>query len=166
MPDREVVSNTSPLLYLHQVGQLEILARLYGRVLIPPAVRAELDTGRHRGISVPDLDRFPWIESCGVPPELALPTLKDLGAGEAEVLALGRADPRRLLILDEEVARRAAEAAGLEFTGTLGVLLRAKEHGLLPAVAPVVEALTRTSMWLSSELIDLVLTLAGETRRA
>src|SRR5688572_17761602 len=109
MPEREVVSNTSPLLYLHQVGQLELLARLYGRVLIPPAVRAELETGRERGISVPDLDRSPWIESCAVPPEFVLPTLKELGAGEAEVLALGRADPRRLLILDEEVARRAAD---------------------------------------------------------
>ena len=64
MPEREVVSNTSPLLYLHQVGQLGILARLYGRILIPPAVRAKLETGRDRGISVPVLERHAWIESC------------------------------------------------------------------------------------------------------
>ncbi len=62
MPEPVVVSNTSPLLYLHQVGQLELLESLYGRIKVPAAVREELRAGAERGIDTPDLDRYSWIE--------------------------------------------------------------------------------------------------------
>ena len=56
MPDRLVVCNTSPLLYLHQVGRLDLLRDLYGRVQIPMAVRTELQAGAELGVSVPDVE--------------------------------------------------------------------------------------------------------------
>jgi len=63
MPEREVVSNTSPLLYLHQVGQLDLLHRLYEQVIVPAAVRDELRAGAVRGVSTPEVDRIPWLIS-------------------------------------------------------------------------------------------------------
>ena len=54
-PERLVVSNTSPLLYLHQVGQLDLLRKLYKQIKIPSAVRDELLAGAEQGVSVPDL---------------------------------------------------------------------------------------------------------------
>jgi uncharacterized protein len=62
MPEREVISNTSPLLYLHQIGQLDLLPKLYGRVIIPLAVREELRTGAERGFSTPDVDQIHWLD--------------------------------------------------------------------------------------------------------
>ncbi len=63
MPDPSaVITNTSPLLYLHQVGYLNILQQLYRTVLIPPAVRQELETGRRKGLDVPDINSLAWIQ--------------------------------------------------------------------------------------------------------
>lgn len=53
MPDKLTISNTSPLLYLHLVRQLDLLPRLYGEVFVPPAVEAELQAGAERGVDVP-----------------------------------------------------------------------------------------------------------------
>src|SRR6476660_6714024 len=99
MPEGVVVCNTSPLLYLHQVQQIELLARLYGRVLIPPAVRDELKVGERRGVSVPDLSRLPWLEIQPLQDSTLLPVVVDLGAGESEAIALALSYPGSLLIL-------------------------------------------------------------------
>ena len=61
MPDI-VISNTSPIFYLHRLGQLELLHRLYGRILVPEAVFEELKAGRDQGEDVPDVANHDWIE--------------------------------------------------------------------------------------------------------
>ena len=162
MPEPVVVCNTSPLLYLYQVRQLDLLAQLYRRVLVPPAVRDELRAGAERGAVVPDLDRLPWIEVQPLRDSTLLPAVVDLGAGEAEAIALALSYPGSLLILDDDLGRKIARIGSLRYTGTLGVLVKAKQSGLLPHVAPVVEALQRTNMWLGRELIHMVLKEAGE----
>jgi predicted nucleic acid-binding protein len=55
------LSNTSPLLYLYRIGQLDLLPRLYETVTIPPAVRLELKEGRQRGVDVPEPADFSWL---------------------------------------------------------------------------------------------------------
>lgn len=163
MPEREVVSNTSPLLYLHQVGQLDLLHRLYGQVVVPAAVRDELRVGAERGVSTPEVDQLRWLEVRTPAAITLLPMVIDLGAGEAEALALALASPGSLLILDDALGRRIAHHLELAYTGTLGVLVKAKREGRLPAVKPVLEALRdRTTMYLSRNLTDWVLREAGE----
>jgi predicted nucleic acid-binding protein len=163
MPEREVISNTSPLLYLHQVGQLDLLHRLYGRIVIPPAVREELRIGAERGIATPNVSQIQWLEIRPPLDMTLLPMVADLGVGEAEAIALALASPRHLLILDDALGRRIAHLCALTYTGTLGVLVRAKDQGHLPAVRPVVEALRdQTTMRLKRDLIDWVLREAGE----
>jgi|SRR5215213_6303972 len=162
MPDRLVVCNTSPLLYLHQVGHLELLRDLYDQIQVPPAVRAELRAGLEGGAPAPDIDEISWIHVQDLRDTSLLPAVIDLGAGEAEAIALALAAPGSLLILDDALGRRIAQVSGVTYTGTLGVLIRAKKEGFLPRVAPVLEALEETTMYLSRELIAMILRESGE----
>lgn len=161
-PDRLVVSNTSPLLYLHQVGQLDLMRKLYQRIWIPPAVRLELQAGAEQGVSVPDLGGLEWVEEHPLRDRTLVPAVVDLGAGEAEAIALALASPASLLILDDQLGRRIARLSGLTVTGTLGVLVKAKQTGLLLRVAPMIAALEHTTMYLTRQLIEMVLTEADE----
>src|SRR4051794_38586668 len=162
MPDRLVISNTSPLLYLHQVGHLDLLPRLYGQVQIPSAVQDELRAGAELGVAVPDAGSLDWLQVQPVRDTALLPVVIDLGPGEAEAIALAIAHPGSLLILDDTLGRRIAHLNRLTYTGTLGVLVKAKEQGLLPSVSPVVEALRSTTMYLTPTLIERVLRKPGE----
>ena len=163
MPEREVISNTSPLLYLYQVGQLNLLHKLYRQVVVPSAVREELRVGAERGFSTPEVDAIHWLE-VRTPADMSLlPMAIDLGAGEAEAIALALQSPRGFLILDDGLGRRIAHLLELTYTGTLGVLVRAKKEGHLSAVGPVLEALRdRTTMRLRHDLLERVLQEAGE----
>ena len=133
MPDRLVISNTSPLLYLHQIGCLDLLKALYGAVVAPPAVERELHIGAAKGINVPDLSALSWVKVRPVKNPKLLPAVVDLGPGEAEVIALGLENPDSLLILDDKLARRIAGLKDLSLTGTLGVLTKARKERPLEA---------------------------------
>lgn len=162
MPERAVISNTSPLLYLHQIRELPLLAKLYRKILVPEAVVRELAAGGKQGVDTPDLARLSWVEIQRVGQPELIPAIVDLGAGEAEVIALGLALQPSLLILDDQLGRRIATLLDLTFTGTLGVLIKAKQAGHLEAVSPVIEALTKTTMRLHPDLIARILAEAGE----
>lgn len=78
-----VITNTSPLLYLHQVGQLNLLPQLYGNVIAPDAVKQELAAGQSTGVDVPDLDGLDWLQIQSVSSPSTTPNVIDLGRGEA-----------------------------------------------------------------------------------
>ena len=84
----EIISNTSPLQYLHQLGVLDVLPKLVTAVTVPPAVQDELTAGRKLGLNLPDLISLDWITVRRPSSSAALPMVTDLGAGEREVLAL------------------------------------------------------------------------------
>jgi predicted nucleic acid-binding protein len=162
MRDRLVICNTSPLLYLHQVGHLDLLPRMYRQVRIPLAVQRELQAGAQRGVNVPDTSAMEWLRVTPLTDTTLLPVVIDLGPGEAEAIALAVAHPGSLLILDDSLGRRIAHLNRVTYTGTLGVLLKAKTEGLLTSVAPVIDALRNTTMHLTEPLIGMVLKEAGE----
>ena len=82
----------------------------------------------------------------------------------AEVIALGLEFQGSLLVLDDQLARRIARVNQLSVTGTLGILLRAKEVGFLRAIRPILEQLQKTTMWLPEELVHLILAQANELK--
>jgi|SRR3990172_1564411 len=164
MPDISVVANTSPLLYLHQVGCLKVLQQLYGTVVVPSAVQEELEVGKRQGIDVPDVSSLSWVHIRPVASAALVPAVVDLGQGEAEVLALGLEIADSLLILDDQLARRIADLYDLRYTGTLGVLVKAKRAGFLSTVSAVVTAMRERGMWLSEAIVRDALRLSGELK--
>ncbi len=160
----EIVSNTSPLLYLYRIQVLDWLPALGGDVWIPKAVELELQEGRRRGYDVPDPAGYDWLRIVdpGVIPSEWL-TL-DLGRGELAALALALEHPKCTVLLDDRHARRIARSAGLEVRGTLGVLIEAKARGLTERIEPLVDRLENTGMWMSDTIRNRVLALAGEER--
>lgn len=87
-----------------------------------------------------------------------------LDQGEAQVLALAEEHSARLIIIDEYKGRRYAQRLGMSLTGTLGVLLLAKERKLVPRVAPMLSQLQDEGLYLDQNLIDRVLAVAGEPK--
>ncbi len=161
-PDSLVIVNTSPMLYLHQVGCLELLRQLYSTITVPPAVPQDLEIGKLQGVDVPEVNSIEWIQIRPVASATIIPAVIDLGQGEAEVIALGLENPDSLLIFDDSLARRIADLYSLKYTGTLGVLVKAKQAGYLSAVAPVITMLRSKGMWLTDKIISDVLRLSGE----
>ncbi|MCL4217385.1 MAG: DUF3368 domain-containing protein [Candidatus Hydrogenedentes bacterium] len=157
-----VVCNTSPIQYLWQSKVLSSLPQLFQHVLIPEAVGAELEVGRQQGVDLPDIDTLPWLEVHSLRKRELLPLVNQLGDGEKEVLAVGLEFSDSLLLLDDRFARRHAEALGIKVTGTLGVLLLAKEEGLIPEVCPIVEKLELLGFRLDEQTRHAVLEKAGE----
>lgn len=158
----EAISNTSPLLYLHSIGTLDWLPRLFGRIWIPNAVVLELETGRKEGHDVPDPLQLDWlevVEPSYVPSEWL--TL-DLGGGELAAMALALENPHQIILLDDALARRTAQAAGLQVWGTLRVLIEAKSRGLTEHIAPWIDRLIDAGFWLSEDVRNRALALAGE----
>ena len=157
-----MVCNTSPIQYLHQLGLLDLLPKLGGRVCIPPAVIEELAAGREAGVDLPDLTQLDWVRVRRPVSAAALPLVRDLGPGETEVLMLGLESRESILVLDDALARRVAVGLGLRLTGTLGILLSAKRKGLLIAVTPALDRLQTLRFHLAPHTRAAVLTLAGE----
>jgi uncharacterized protein len=157
-----VISNTSPLLYLHQIGCLSILQTLYTQVIVPQAVQSELLVGQQQGVDVPEISQYEWLQLRSVATVASMPNVIDLGPGEAEVIGLGIENPGSRLILDDQLGRQIARFHRLTFTGTLGVLIKAKQLGHVSTIRPLIEQLQRSGMWLSESVIADVLKLAGE----
>lgn len=147
-----IISDTSCLILLTRIGQLALLPRLCNSCYITPDIAAEY------GAALPD-----WLHirtpAHPLPPEIAP---RALHAGERSALALARELPDSLLVLDDSPARKLASQLHLSFTGTIGLLLLAKTHGLLPAIRPLLAELRETGMWLTDEVADQVCRLAGE----
>lgn len=162
MPETLTIVNTSPLLYLHQVDCLELLQQLYGKIILPPAVQQELEIGKLQGVDVPEVNSIAWMQIRPVASATLVPAVIDLGQGEAEVLALGIEYTNSLLIFDDKLARRIADLYKLKYTGTLGILIKAKQAGYISSIATVITRLQHKGMWLTDKIIADVLRLAGE----
>ena len=114
-----VVSDTSAITNLAAVNQLALLHQLYGKVVIPEAVYAEL-TGPPLSIGGMEAREYDWIQVQGASDrKMVEECLNELDIGEAEAIALAIELNSDLLLLDEREAREFAEAKGLKNTGVL-----------------------------------------------
>jgi len=154
MTDSPVVSNSSPLIALQQIGQLDLLEGLFSRLMIPPAVAREVTPSVH----LPE-----WIDQCSLSQPMGSDVLQaSLGPGESEAISLALEVGSGWLILDDRPARRLALALSLDVIGTLGILLAAKRRGAVSVVRPHLEALVEHGFFISPDLFDRVLRSASE----
>lgn len=161
-----VVSNASPIINLDAIGRLNLLRYLYGSILIPSAVRKEVASAP----GLPGAEAVQsetWIASHSVErPHLVSALRDELDPGEAEAIALAVKTDVDLLLIDEQAGRRAARRLDIAHVGTLGVLLEAKHGNHISAVGPLMDALrSETGFWLSDQLYNRMLELAGESDR-
>ena len=162
-----VVVDSSVLITLAAGEQFHLLREFYSIIYIPPEVWNET-TATAKGFGVQEVQHAKaegWLVVQS-PREmgkvLALPY--HLQPGEAGALALALELPDALLLVDDAQGRRAAAALGIAYTGTLGVLLRAKLEGRILALRPILELLAeRTTFWLSPSVQAAVLNQAGES---
>lgn len=147
------VVDSSALIALSRIGQLDLLQRLYVRVVLPAAVATEVG---------PTLTAQPWLVAA-VPSSLDPRVLgAGLGPGESEVISLALERGRLPVILDEERARRLAVSLGLPTIGTVGVVVEARRQGHIARACPVLDALVSNGFYASRSLYELSLRVVGE----
>ena len=161
-----VIADTSPLNYLVWIDQVELLPKLYDRVLIPSAVRREL-LAREAPAAVQHwVQNLPvWAEIVDPDPEfLEEPAWKDFGDGERAALALASTRQPIFLLIDEWAARTAAEHRGFLVTGTLGVLDQAARRNLI-LFAEAIAKLQKTSFRYPKPLVERLLEEHAQRQR-
>lgn len=154
-----IIVDAGPLIALAKADALEVAGELPLEFICPQSVRDELDAGLAKGHAEVNPT---WLKVLPVAGNITPIGRKSLGRGEAAVirLALERAIP--LVCIDDWWGRRAATAVGLRVTGTLGLLVRAKALGIVPAVRPFTDRLTSSGTWFDPELVRRVLEELGE----
>lgn len=159
-----VVSDTSPLCNLALVNHLWLLREIYGVVIIPDVVANELAAASDSTIQ--NICTLKWIERRSLTnPSFAQQLQKDRGLdpGEAEAIALAIELIADDLLIDERLGRREALKLGLPIVGILGVLMTAKQRGLILNVQSVMDALIQQAGFrVSPQLYDRVLVLSKE----
>ncbi|MBE2219920.1 MAG: DUF3368 domain-containing protein [Anaerolineae bacterium] len=161
MPAGPVILNNTPLVALWLLDQLPLLQHLFGQVLIPTAVHDEF-LAIEQSTRQQALATSPWIQTTPLSNPQTAQIYIGLDRGESEVLALALERSARLVIMDERKGRRYAKRLALPLTGSLGILLLAKEKQLISDVAPAIEQLQANNLYFDPQLIDHVLQLARE----
>ena len=156
-----VVSNTSPILNLAIIGQLELIRQQFGQVQIPLAVLSELKVFEDRPGSkeIQAAVDMGWIEVQEVSSQLSVQVLQQvLDRSESEAITLAIDLKADRILLDERDGRKIAKSLGLKVTGVLGILLRANQEGELSSFSGAINALIRTAGFrISPELLAKVL---------
>lgn len=157
-----VVADTGPLIALAGIDRLDLLAALFGRVLVPDAVHEEVLAGGDRDLGLEAYRRAEFLELHDTPEvDPALRAL--LHRGEASVIALARSVEADRALIDEQKARKVARNVyGLAVLGSVGVLVEAKRQGLLPSVAEALDDMRANSYWLHDRIVQAALKAADE----
>ncbi len=161
MPEpSRVISNTSPLLYLYRIGEINLLKSLYGRLCVARQVVDELVDGVD---NVPSVESYDWIEIHDVSIPSTLKMVPDLGLGEAGTIALALESRQPvLLLLDDRLARQIAGLHNLRCSGTAGVLMKGKECGYFKHVRPLLEKMMQSGFYLRQKHMDDICGIVGE----
>jgi predicted nucleic acid-binding protein len=159
-----VVSNATPLIGLASIHRFDLLQQLFGKLYISQAVFDETVTaGREISGAKRELSRANWITTLSVKDSLAVEVLLDeLDLGEAETIVLAREIQADWVLMDEKKGRRKLIQLGMPKIGTLGILLKAKQVGLISAIRNDALALREKGFTISQSVIDAVLAQAGE----
>lgn len=148
---KALITDSTCLIGLERIEQLDLLPKLFSSILIPPAVEAEVNLKRT------------WLK-VEVPRNQVLVTaLKNqLDSGESEAIALALEYPEILIVLDDLSARKVGRQLNLKVIGTVGLLLRAKRQGFITEIKPFLKDLNQANFRISEALVQKALRLSGE----
>ncbi len=147
-----IISDTSCIILLQKIGQLELLPKLYSQIFVTSLILKEFGGDLPAEIVVRDAQDLNLIRTLSL----------TVDQGEASAIALAFEIDDSILVLDDRKARKFASSLGLKLTGTLGILLKAKHLGVLPSMKQILDELIKTDFRISQEIIDRMLKEAGE----
>lgn len=162
-----VVSDTSPITNLAAIGQLDLLQRLYTRIIIPVAVYDEMVNVGKPVPGTTEVRTLSWIQTQAVADRQRVNTIREseenIDLGEAEAIILAIEIKTDLLLMDERRGRLVATSYGLQVTGLLGVLVQAKRNSLIQSVKPLLDQLIdQADFRVSDQLYTTILQIANE----
>ena len=147
-----VISDTSTLIILHKIKELNILKQVYAALITTPEIAQEF------GEKLPD-----WITLQSVTDQKYQRFLEtQVDRGEASAIALAAELEDVTLLLDDLKARKLAQKLKLKTTGALGVIHKAKQMSIIPKVKPLIDKLLLTNFRISNNIIDEILKLNNE----
>lgn len=147
-----IVSDTSCLILFYKIGELDLLKKLFGKLHITETVLKEFNQ------KIPE-----WIEVAELTTDLQKGLANYLDKGEATAISLAAEHENSLLIIDEIKGRKAAKEMGISVTGSLGVLVEAKNQGHIRKIKPLIEKIQKTNFRISEELIEQVFNIVNES---
>ncbi|MEK7400398.1 MAG: DUF3368 domain-containing protein [Candidatus Poribacteria bacterium] len=148
----QAVTNSTCLIVLERIGQLDLLKQVFNKIFAPSVVSVEV------GVQLEWLTIEPINDIKIV---TALET--QLDEGESYAIALAMELGNLPIILDDKKARRIAKQLGLQVIGTLGVLLRAKQMGIITEISPFLNALQHAGFYMTDDLYLEALRISGES---
>jgi uncharacterized protein len=154
----KVISNSTPIIALLKIDRLDILESLYEKIIIPEAVNEELcfkDSDLLKSHEFIEIVKVKNIEAKKM-------YQTALHKGEVEVMMLAQEINADLCIIDDQLARKYAEYIGLKITGTIGIILKAKQKNIINEVKPFVEKMIKNGIYIDEKLKDLILDIANE----
>lgn len=157
-----IIADSGPLISLAIIDRLNLLKQLYPRVVVPPAVWHEVTI---KGKGMPGAEavaHLSWLEMQKPKPEALTPLSIIVAPGEAEAIALAQAIEGSIVLLDDSQARRIAERFDVPRIGTLGILRRAKNKGMVEEIKPMIEQLQDNHIYMAENLIQAILDSVGE----
>jgi predicted nucleic acid-binding protein len=160
-----VISDTTPILSLIKIDRLKILEELYKKIIIPKAVYDELIINIDYQDEIDIIKRCTFIQIENVEENLSVVLLQrelKLDRGESEAIVLAKNINADLIIIDERKARRIAKDVGLKVTGTLGILVEAKQQGLIKELKSLLDELMDNNIKISRKLYMEILNLVEE----
>lgn len=163
---RKVILNSTPIISLAKLNLLPLLQKMYAQVTIPETVYEEVT--RKNDIVKRRIDASPWIhiETVHSRKNERMYRAK-LHKGEVEVMILAQeCEGEHLVVIDDDAARKTASFLGLTLTGTIGILIKAKELGYIEAVMPMIALLQENGIYFSNHLIDRIKQLSQEEQNS
>jgi predicted nucleic acid-binding protein len=156
-----VISDSSPLISLALIGKLDILKKLYKEIWAPTAVYEEVVKSDKPFAD--ELILFLNGKTKSVTNKMAVEVLlSDIGAGEAEAIVLALEQQPDIILIDDLKARKLAKLKGFKVIGTMGILLQAKNEGLIKEIKPLISELISKDIRISAKIVEIVLQAAQE----
>lgn len=160
-----VISDSTPIISLIKIECLDVLEKLYKNIIIPKAVYNELIINVDYQDEIDIIKGCTFLEIKNVEENLSVLLLQrqlKLDFGESEAIVLANNINADLIIIDERKARRIAKDIGLKVTGTLGILVEAKQQGLIEELKPLLDKLIDNNIRISKKLYIEILNIVGE----
>ena len=148
---------------LIKIRQLALLREVFSEIIVPPAVRSELNELKRFDYDLSSFEKADWvIIQAPKSSELLIQLEEVLDRGEAEAIALAKELKADFVLIDERKGRSAAEEQGLTVIGLIGVLIRARRLDFISSVKPLLDDLIKHNFRISKNLYESVLKKVGE----